>query len=56
MAGVELLLPAHVAAALPLSGRTGIRRSDGAALVVDVRGFTALTQGETVTNCPEKPD
>ena len=44
MAGVELLLPAHVAAALPLSGRTGIRRSDGAALVVDVRGFTALSE------------
>jgi class 3 adenylate cyclase/tetratricopeptide (TPR) repeat protein len=44
MAGVELLLPAHVAAALPLPARTGIRRSDGAALVVDVRGFTALSE------------
>jgi class 3 adenylate cyclase len=44
MAGVELLLPAHVAAALPLPGRTGLRRSDGAALVVDVRGFTALSE------------
>src|SRR6478752_9020035 len=44
MAGVELLLPAHVAAALPLPARTGIRRSDGAALVVDVGGFTALSE------------
>src|SRR4051794_27681665 len=44
MAGVELLLPAHVAAALPLRGRTGIRHCQGAALVVDVRGFTALSE------------
>ena len=54
MAGVELLLPAHVAAALPLPRPTGVRRSDGAALVVDVGGFTALSDNST-TKCHGVP-